>query len=492
MSVSALILGILGIVSAHYEDPYKHRCAKDEQAIQVQGVIGEFCSPECFSNNSCPTDVPSGVTATPDCAISSSTGSKYCALICTPNATDSGDSQCGTDASCKAISGTGLCTYDDGPPPPSSEHWEVVRSGSFEEMTVAVSLTFFNDMVGWVGGGDNEVGALIKKTVDGGVTWKETYPGDGEPKFDIFLSAAAKSLNNVIVGGALFQVYSTDGTFFNASIDDFVTPSQDAEIIPGGEFVLIGENGKCNGVATSMLGKIWKCMDIGVNSTLFPVRYGSFPTKNTWYVTSGEWPDEASNSQFRSISQKIRLNKKTGKLNFSSRSRTETSSAPDYTALISKTTDAGATWSIVFQNETDYYFNDISCWSADHCVAVAEGDSCHIFLTMDGGKTWEETLFDPDSQSSLMRVAMVSETEVWATGGHMASFSFHGRFYHSIDGGRSWKLEFIKGLYIIDVDMIDATHGFGIGLTISTGLELIKYRTNSTPTNEYKFNKILN
>merc|ERR1711881_748956 len=58
-----------------------------------------------------PTDVPAGVTAAPQCALQdSSTQKKYCALICSPS---SNDAQCGTNASCKSISGTGLCTYDD-------------------------------------------------------------------------------------------------------------------------------------------------------------------------------------------------------------------------------------------------------------------------------------------------------------------------------------------------------------------------------------------
>jgi len=486
-SVFTILIGIVTFANAHYDDPYKHKCMKDEQAISIQGVLGEICSPACYSNDTCPTDVPSGVTVNPQCALHSSTGDKYCCLVCDPSTPDAGDSQCGTDASCKPIQTTGICTYDDSPPPPSCKHWTVFPSASFMEMTVAISLTFYNPLVGWVGGGDDNVGPMIKKTVDGGVTWDIVYPGNqSSPKFDIFLSAAAKSLKNVVVGGALFQVYSTDGYYFNASLDDYVTPSQDAEIIPGGQFALIGENGKSNGVATSMLGKIWKNIDIGVNASLFPVRYGSFPTKDTWYVTAGYWPEDSHDTRFHSISQKIRLDKKTGKLDWSFDNRKTTKEdPPPYTALISKTTDGGATWTTVFKNTTDYYFNDIDCFSANHCVALAEGNSTHIFMTSNGGQTWDEVLYDADPQGSLMRVAMVSETEVWATGGHMAQFSFQGRFWHSLDGGKTFELEFIKGLYIIDIDMIDATHGFAIGLTLSTGLELVKFRTGK---NQYKFN----
>jgi hypothetical protein len=94
--------------SAHYEDPKPNGCQSDEQAIQIQGVSGDFCTPKCDASGSCPTDVPSGVTAAPTCALQDQSGNKYCALICSPSENDS----CGT-ATCKSIQGTGICTYDD-------------------------------------------------------------------------------------------------------------------------------------------------------------------------------------------------------------------------------------------------------------------------------------------------------------------------------------------------------------------------------------------
>merc|ERR1712195_342026 len=66
----------------------------------------------------CPTDLPAGVTAAPQCAIKSSTGDKMCALICSAT-TDyfslrAGDAMCGK-ATCQPIQGTGICTYGAGP-----------------------------------------------------------------------------------------------------------------------------------------------------------------------------------------------------------------------------------------------------------------------------------------------------------------------------------------------------------------------------------------
>jgi hypothetical protein len=93
--------------TSHYEDP-KDGCQDDEMSIRIQGIDGAVCSPEC-DGGTCPTDVPSGVTAKPQCALKTSTGDQYCALICDPD----GDNTCGENASCKPISGLGICTYDD-------------------------------------------------------------------------------------------------------------------------------------------------------------------------------------------------------------------------------------------------------------------------------------------------------------------------------------------------------------------------------------------
>merc|ERR1712093_860552 len=59
-----------GANPTHYGDP-ETGCESDEQAVQVQGVDGDFCSPACTGvlKTKCPSDVPSGVTAKPTCAL---------------------------------------------------------------------------------------------------------------------------------------------------------------------------------------------------------------------------------------------------------------------------------------------------------------------------------------------------------------------------------------------------------------------------------------
>ena len=48
----------VSVFGVHYEEP---PCGSDEKAIQVMGIDGVFCSPECTPE--CPTDTPDGVTA---------------------------------------------------------------------------------------------------------------------------------------------------------------------------------------------------------------------------------------------------------------------------------------------------------------------------------------------------------------------------------------------------------------------------------------------
>merc|ERR1712219_56402 len=57
------------------------------------------------------TSAPSSINGQGECALKTTSGEKYCAVICDPT----GTAQCNPSASmtCKSIQGTGICTYDD-------------------------------------------------------------------------------------------------------------------------------------------------------------------------------------------------------------------------------------------------------------------------------------------------------------------------------------------------------------------------------------------
>merc|ERR1719272_1981421 len=115
----------------HYGDP-KAGCLTDEQNITLQGrgnpwvVAGDFCSPKCQLPDpsepvyKCPSDIPTGVTAKPQCAqIGGRQLPPFCALVC-QYPIPHGLYECGANATCKRSSppsqpghAEGVCTYDD-------------------------------------------------------------------------------------------------------------------------------------------------------------------------------------------------------------------------------------------------------------------------------------------------------------------------------------------------------------------------------------------
>ena len=49
-----------------------------------------------------------------------------------------------------------------------------------------------------------------------------------------------------------------------------------------------------------------------------------------------------------------------------------------------------------------------------------------------------------------------------------------------LDGGGTWTKEAIKGLYIFSFDMVSRDSGYAVALTQQSGVQLLKYRDNST------------
>ena len=93
----------------HYEKP-SPSCHTGEDPIQIQGLQGSFCSPECSGSTSCPA-APAGSTAVPQCVLESqgSSSPTNCALICGGGGAHGGT--CPTGATCQQIQNTGICLY---------------------------------------------------------------------------------------------------------------------------------------------------------------------------------------------------------------------------------------------------------------------------------------------------------------------------------------------------------------------------------------------
>ena len=207
-------------------------------------------------------------------------------------------------------------------------------------------------------------------------------------------------------------------------------------------------------------------------------RYASFPSKDVWYVTAGEFGATGPSTKAPKLSKHFTLDEKTGTVTFGS---PDVASGYQDTAGIVKTTDGGKTWEAIYQNDSpsdNIYPNGIDCISETNCIAVLEGASARIIVTRDGGKTWKETMHDADPHSSLFAVKMLSEKEVWAAGGHpVPGATFEGRFWHSLDGGDTWAKTAFPGTYIVSLDMQGAKSGYAVALTDTqpAGLKLFKY-----------------
>jgi len=92
--------------TSHYEKP---PCQSEEVEARIRGADGVLCAPPCDDQESCPTDVPAGTTAQPQCVLKSPSGSQYCALICLKT------TECPASSSCVQVggNGAGLCLYPD-------------------------------------------------------------------------------------------------------------------------------------------------------------------------------------------------------------------------------------------------------------------------------------------------------------------------------------------------------------------------------------------
>ena len=378
--------------------------------------------------------------------------------------------------------------------------WSIVDSPSFESNSIVLQVAFDEDgTVGYAGGSTSNCPAHIQKSSDGGKTWNVVWP-TGECTsidFNLFLSAAARDAKHAVVGGSFFQMYTDDGASFKGASNNFGTPPQDAGIIPGSQkkFALVsGKEARAGGnsIDVSLEGAEYTKIpipDTAVNSSNgFLARYGAFPSEKTWYVTLGSFGGELQGKQqrLRHLNKHLYVEKNVSGdaiVQFSEH-HPPTTTGGDNVAAIAKTTDGGSTWSLVYKNDqttgTDnVYPNGIHCASTEHCVAVLEGDSARILVTRDGGKSWNETMKDMDPHSSLFAVRMLSEDEVWVAGGH-PSGKFEGRFWHSLDGGNTWKKTAFPGTYIVSLDMQSASGvGYAVALTSQNpaGLKLFKYQT---------------
>ncbi len=446
MRVIVISLLLARALATHYEDP-KNGCGSDEQAIQVTGVSGDFCSPPC-NGTVCPTDPPSPSDAKPQCALKSSTGDKFCALICTPGS----NAACPTGASCQSIQGTGICTYPGSGPGPApapspgkAAQWTVL-SGQFSAVTIGIG--FRNDKVGWTTKTSGSDLPQIVVTTDSGASWAPVAQAPSTLPMPMGVAAKKGSGSAGVVGvtGLGATEYSLDGAHFNRSLAlNFV--SQDIKY-QNGRVTLTNSGGVCvsttNGVFYSCHKVPFKYGPTG--------RYSSSPSANIIYLTAGTWPSQSQPSKdMFEVTRNLRYVRKSGgmKLEVGRRMNIDTNTDNEtYTAELWKSADGGKTWKNLIADEGSFYFNDIHCLDDTHCVAVGEGFSndgskapgARVYVTNDG-ETFKEVHRETTSgEDSLMAAKMLSTTEHWAGGTTKAGgLTAPVLALHTTDGGK-WSL----------------------------------------------------
>jgi hypothetical protein len=322
--------------------------------------------------------------------------------------------------------------------------------------------------------GDAALGAASKNGVGAqiemydGSTW--THSEVGAIEAGLLMACANGPGNKVQVATSMLGIsLTTDGGETYTTAAGVGGLSQSAVMFNDGQnigltgtFFTAGSFVGTSGVATSAdNGASWDVFDVAPS-----VRYGAFPSTNTWYVSSGMWDTSDSVSKKQhilesdftfSLSSRLRLdNKKSNvKLHKKSLKSNDTDDSTDNTNLwwgaISKTTDGGKTFTEIYRTNSDtdfYYFNEISCYDENHCSVVGEGQQGSadgpnmviVLTTSDGGVTWKES-FTSTELLSLMTVHLTSATEGWFAGVSKSIGSLNAQFYFTTDGGMTWSLK---------------------------------------------------
>jgi len=162
------------------------------------------------------------------------------------------------------------------------------------------------------------------------------------------------------------------------------------------------------------------------------------------------------------------------------------------TPVILQTIDGGNTW---FQPPLDFgklpgsltdicFVDDLTGWIVGWS-AVFQGEVL-LSHTSDGGDTWNNQNIDTILPLWSYKISFINRQKGWLAAGKA--------ILHTYDGGNSWNPQYSSQEYIMDIQFIDADHGWAVGeggtllLTLNGGES---WELSSDPLlSEIKFNEV--
>lgn len=143
--------------------------------------------------------------------------------------------------------------------------------------------------------------------------------------------------------------------------------------------------------------------------------------------------------------------------------------------LIARTTDGGATWSLVSVPVYAYWR---AVWFMDtqtgYITGGLSGTTGNILKTTDGGATWKDISpsSSPASDEVIYSIFFTNTTIGYAT-------NYDGYILKTIDGGASWTAQFVSGNHLWGLYFTDANTGYCVGGDQDLNTTVILKTTNA-------------
>lgn len=359
--------------------------------------------------------------------------------------------------------------------------WEILPSF---QAAVAFGISFTSELTGSIAGGDNGLGAAVWLTQDGG----SQFATSAVPDTALMYMAVAREAENAVASGFFLPSHSSDGArSFEISMSGG-GPVQSIAALGEGGFAITGATTTFNGVAISRDGGVTfpsVFEDVFNDEGATPARYGAFPSTTTWFVTGGSWPSNENTKENKQagvhwLSERVKITHPTlanANQTYSTTFQEAKQASADpghvneYYGSIARTTDGGATWQTVYTNRGSFYFNEISCFNENECVAVGEASSgpdpgARVYATHDGGESWEVVVFEQGE--NVMAVEALATGQAWVATSRfdISTFGFVTTFWTSEDFGRTFApTQSLDGFNVLGLSMLaNGRAGFAAGM----------------------------